>query len=424
MDRGARMRPALTVSERRPRNIERRPCWCGFVGGGARLLGPAAACVILACNSVLDIDAATLSCAPGACEAAPPSGVVPAPGLGSAVESSASVSSSDAGAGKATAVAEMGAMSEVPSEVIGQASAGTPSVSPPLAGADAGASATPEQGAQPAPPGSVVTPLAPGGPPLDPDGLAVALPNDLIDAPVSGEIIFSEEAQWEVDGVFRPTFEVHTPTGSYWVVKSLGTLVSMQDAYAGQSQWIDFSSGFRPLRNVPAFASPPSAVTTLLDRDSQTPTHLRLTSDSSDGSWHWTWDFYVTHTTFTIDRAPVPVGFGYRGVPAGTLGVEDQLVLSDGTTQGARNSFAADVAGPVEWVYIADTAAQRSLILMQHTDDALPETYQVRDNDSADWVFGGGQISALPMRFSLSLIDSADHVVVSQRAAYLSSAIH
>jgi hypothetical protein len=110
-------------------------------------------------------------------------------------------------------------------------------------------------------------------------------------------------------------------------------------------------------------------------------------------------------------------------VPAGSLGTEDQLILSDGTSQGARNSYTGDVAGPAEWVYMADTTARHSLFLMQHTDDALPETYQVRDNDSAAWVFGGGQITALPVRFSLGVIDSVDHVLVSQRAAYVAGAI-
>jgi hypothetical protein len=262
------------------------------------------------------------------------------------------------------------------------------------------------------------------GPPIGPDGLAVALPNDLAGAPVAGEIIFSEEASWEVDGVFQPTFEVHTPTGSYWVVKSLGTMVSMQDAYAGRAQWIDFSSGFRPLRNIPALATPPAGMSTVLDRDSQTPTHLRLTSVSADQAWHWVWDFYITHATLTLNRAPMPVGFSYRGVPAGELGTEDQLIQSDGTAQGARNSFAGELAGPVEWVYIADTTRARSLFLMQHTDDALPDSYQVRDNDSAAWSFGSGTISSLPVRFSLGLIDSVELAAVNQRVQFVAGAIH
>jgi hypothetical protein len=135
------------------------------------------------------------------------------------------------------------------------------------------------------------------------------------------------------------------------------------------------------------------------------------------------WDFYTTHATFTADRAPVPIGFSYRGVPAGALGMEDRLVQSDGTVRGARNSFEADVPGPVEWVYLADTTAQRSLFLLQHRDDDLAEVYQVRDNDSAAFSFGGAAITALPLRFSLGLIDSTDHATVSQRVAFVAAAI-
>jgi hypothetical protein len=410
----------LTLPERRSRGRHEPIGRWRSVGIGIALAG-------LACNALLDIDEATLTCAPGACDAGSPGIVGAAPAMGepgaigsdgagvapAGNPSARSPAAVDPAAGGAPAAA---------SEALGAPPLSGPSATP-IAASDAGVGVPPSgESSSGMPPDIAAT--AGAGPPLDANGWAVALPNDLVDAPVSGEITFSEEATWEVDGVFRPTFEVHTPTGSYWVVKSLGTMVSMQDGYAGQSQWIDFSSGFRPLRNIPAFAAPPAAVSTVLDPDSQTPTHLRLTSDSADGSWHWVWDFYVTHATLTIDRAPGPIGFSYRGVPAGTLGAEDQLVQSDGTAQSARNSFTADVPGPAEWVYVADGSAQRSLILMQHTDDALAETYQVRDNDSAAWVFGGGQITALPVRFSVSLIDSVEHAVVSQRAAYVAGAIH
>jgi hypothetical protein len=376
----------------------------------------------VACNALLDIDEATVTCAPGSCgaEAAPSGAPSSAPALGGVAggteeRGAASGGRLDVGVGAPTAPAND---SPVPAtEVIAVSPMASPAA-PPIAGRDAGAPA-PDM-AEPEPDMAEPEPL---GPPLDPNGFAVALPNDLRDAPASGEIVFSEEAEWEVDGVFRPTFEVHTPTGSYWIVKSLGTMVSMQDAYAGRLQWIAFSSGFRPLRNIPALTSPPAGVDTVLDRESQTPTHLRLTSDSADGAWHWVWDFYVTHVTLTFDRAPAPIGFSYRGVPAGELGTEDQLIMGDGSAQGARNSFTGDAPGPIEWVYVADTAAERSLFLMQHTDDSLPEAYQVRDNDSAAWVFGNGQITALPIRFSLGLIDSTDHATVSQRVAFVASAI-
>lgn len=253
---------------------------------------------------------------------------------------------------------------------------------------------------------------------------APALPIDLRNAPVDGEIVFSDEAEWEIDGVFEPTFEIHTPTASYWIAKPLGTMVSMQDRAATPAQWIDFSSGFRPLRGVPQFPTPPATrVTTVRDEDSTTPTHVRLTAESNDGAWQWVWDFYVTHVTFTINRAPGAFGFSYRGVPGGSLGPEDELVLADGTAQSARGAFDGDLAGPVEWAYIADTALGRSLFTLQHTDDPIAEHYQVRDNDSAHFSFGNGRITSLPMRFSLGIINSDDHDDVEERAAFVARVI-
>ena len=271
-------------------------------------------------------------------------------------------------------------------------------------------------------------PPEPAEPPVlaepEPPPLAPALPDDLIDAPVAGEITFSDDAEWEVDGVFEPTFEIHTPTASYWVVKPLGTIVSIEDREAAAEQWIAFSSGFRPLRGVPSFPSRPATrVTTVRDDDSQTPTHVRLTAVSDDELWHWVWDFYVTHVTFTINRAPVPYAFAYQGVPGGVLGVEDRLVSSEGVAQGARSSFNADLPGPVEWAYLADTVLGRSLFALQHQDDALPERYQVRDNDTSLLSFGNGQIIALPMRFSLGLIPSVEHADVAARVDYVSRVI-
>jgi hypothetical protein len=281
---------------------------------------------------------------------------------------------------------------------------------PPAPGEDAGV--PPEQ--PPVEDPGVVEPIVP----------APALPDDLRNAPVAGEITFSDEAEWEVDGVFEPTFEIHTPTGSYWVVKPLGTIVSIEDGTDTAEQWIAFSSGFRPLRGVPSFATPPATrVTTVRDQDSQTPTHLRLTAASDDDQWQWVWDFYVTHVTFTINRAPLPFGFGYQGVPGGVLGAEDQLVTSAGEAQGARSSFNADLPGPVEWAYLADTTLGRSLFAIQHGDDAVAERYVVRDSDTSLLLFGNGQLQRLPMRFSLGLIPSVQHPALTQRVDFVIQAI-
>ena len=169
--------------------------------------------------------------------------------------------------------------------------------------------------------------------------------------------------------------------------------------------------------------TPATRVTTVRDEDSQTPTHLRLTAASDDDQWQWVWDFYVTHVTFTINRAPLPFGFGYQGVPGGVLGAEDQLVTSAGEAQGARSSFNADLPGPVEWAYLADTTLGRSLFAIQHGDDALAERYVVRDSDTSLLLFGNGQLQRLPMRFSLGLIPSVQHAALTQRVDFVTQAI-
>jgi hypothetical protein len=253
--------------------------------------------------------------------------------------------------------------------------------------------------------------------------IAPPLPDDLPDSPVEGEIAFSTDAVWMVDDVAQPTFEIHTPTASYWVVKSMASIVSMLDVGANnRRQWIDYSSSFRPLRGVPGIGTLPR-MTTVLDRESQTSTHLRLECRSQSADWQWVWDFYVTHVTLTVNRTPRDYAFSYRGVPGGSLDDADQLVLSSGTTQSARNSYSGEFPGPFEWAYLHDTTLGRSLFMIAHADDDLPERYLVKDSDSALLSFGNGALTRTPQRFSLGLIESGTHARVQQRVAFITRAI-
>jgi len=254
-------------------------------------------------------------------------------------------------------------------------------------------------------------------------GDAAVLPIDLMNTPVTGAFTVSVDAGWEVNGVFEPTFEIHTPTASYWLVKSLGMLVSMIDGSKNPQQWIGYSSSYRPLRGFPSFGSfgTPESMTTTIDEESRTPTHLRLNSRSAH--WRLVWDFYPTHVTLTVNAAPSSFGMAYRGVPDGSLESSDQFVRADASAQSALISFVADLAGPAEWAYVSDTVQKRSLFMIQHSDDSKVDRYQVKDNDSAMLSFGDGALQALPQRFSLGLIDSADHQLVSARAAFVIGAI-
>ena len=255
------------------------------------------------------------------------------------------------------------------------------------------------------------------------------MPLDLPDSPVTGVFTISSEATWEVDGVFEPTFEIHTPTASYWVAKPLGMLVSLVDtdaSAANERQWIDFSSGFRPLRGLPSYGTfgAHERMATTLDSESQTPTHVRLFSVSDSGEIRLTWDFYPTHVTLTVNAIPVPYGLAYRGVPAGALDSGDRLVFADGNSQSAQlTSSVADLAGPAEWAYISDPARGRSLFMVQHSDEAIADRYQVKDNDSSLLSFGDGELTQLPLRFSFGVVESAEYDDVKARAEFVISAI-
>ncbi len=255
---------------------------------------------------------------------------------------------------------------------------------------------------------------------------APELPLDLPGNPVPGTFAVAIDAEWEVDGVYLPTFEIITPTAGYWVVKQLGTIVSMADTDAEDPrQWIDFSSGFRPLRGLPSFGTFDTApvMTTTLDEDSQTPTHVRLESVSETDDWKLVYDFYPTHVTLTVEVAPVPFGLAYRGVPAGGLDAGDRFVFADGTSQDATISSVVDLPGPVEWAHLTDLGAGRSMFLIHHGDDDLVDRFQIRDNDSTLFSFGDGELTELPALFSFGIVPSADHDVVAQRATFVVDAI-
>jgi hypothetical protein len=258
-------------------------------------------------------------------------------------------------------------------------------------------------------------------------GDAVSLPIDLPNTPVTGTFTVSTDATWEVDGVFVPTFEIHTPTASYWLVKSLGMIVSMVDRGASATrQWIDFSSGYRPLRGLPSFGTfeAPPSMTCAIDEDSQTPTHLRVPCATSSKSWRLVWDFYPTHVTLTVNAAPTPFGIAYRGVPGGSLDETDRFVSASGADQSAITSSVTDWPGDAEWAYVSDPVLDRSLFAIHHEGDELTDRYQVKDNDSAMISFGDGMLTALPQRFSFGLVQSASHATVKDRADFVIGAIH
>ncbi|HEY5955603.1 MAG TPA: hypothetical protein VIV60_03575, partial [Polyangiaceae bacterium] len=264
-------------------------------------------------------------------------------------------------------------------------------------------------------------------------GVAANLP-ELVNPPVQGMLNYSSTASWDIDGVQREAFRIETPTATYILVKSVAAIASLTDQ--NNVLWLNFSSGYRPNRGIPNLGGccqldPPDgsnlpAMTTVLDASSATSTHLRLISKPIDGDYYWlVWDFFVTHLTLTVNRSARPFGFTFYGIPGNVLDASDELVLSNGERYRADGPHSVDLPGPAEWAYITnpETGKNASLFLIQHRDDNLVDSFSNPDFDSVKFIFGSGEISDTPMRFSLGLINSVDPAAVTQRIAYVVNSI-
>jgi hypothetical protein len=130
----------------------------------------------------------------------------------------------------------------------------------------------------------------------------------------------------------------------------------------------------------------------------------------------------VTHATLSVEAAPDWFVFGFRGVSAGVLDAQDSLMLSDGRTENAYNTWSDVFPGSPEWVALTDVPLDRSMFFIQHTPDDVPDRYQVKDNDSALIVFGGGR-AAHPARFSFGLMETAAFSALEARVQFVDSAI-
>jgi hypothetical protein len=109
------------------------------------------------------------------------------------------------------------------------------------------------------------------------------------------------------------------------------------------------------------------------------------------------------------------------------------VVFADQKGQSAKLSILADFVAhearpgvslrPAEWAYLTDEARDRSLFLIQHMDDDVPDRYQVKDEDSSLFSFGDGELTTLPLRFSVGLIPHDIFPAVRDRAEFVISAI-
>ena len=107
---------------------------------------------------------------------------------------------------------------------------------------------------------------------------------------------------------------------------------------------------------------------------------------SPDGLWEVEWEVYPTHAVATVLAASSNYWFLYEGTPGGTVDpASDFWSQSSGATGVLDDSFDVDLAAP-EWMQFGDPVADRSLFVINHTDDSATDSYKTLSN--AMTVFG------------------------------------
>jgi hypothetical protein len=200
-------------------------------------------------------------------------------------------------------------------------------------------------------------------------------------------------------------FKIVTESATYFYDKAGAGFTSILDRDG--IDWINFhpegtpgvpdgqSGWFRGIPNMArgVFGHPgyTGALSTTTD-----PTGLPLpvvTLRSSKDGWQVAWEFRPGHARMTVLNAPARYWLLYEGTPGGELGDGDLCGRSDGRVASCSIAWHGDVvnnsgvATSMEWVYFADAALERSLVLL-HDDDDVTDSYHRMDGMT---VFGFGR---------------------------------
>ena len=218
--------------------------------------------------------------------------------------------------------------------------------------------------------------------------------------PAIGAVIVTDDID---EGI--ACFRIETESATYFYDKSGAGFTSILDRDG--IDWINFRPEGTPgvtagqwgwFRGIPnmaqgAFGHPgyTGAVSTTAD-----PKGVPLPSAtvrSSKGGWLVSWQFRPTFARLTVLSAPSRYWLLYEGTPGGELKDDDLCGRSDGWVASCSIPWQEDVvnssgiATGMEWVYFADGAMERSLVLL-HDDDDVIDSYRGMDGMT---VFGFGR---------------------------------
>jgi putative heme-binding domain-containing protein len=165
------------------------------------------------------------------------------------------------------------------------------------------------------------------------------------------------------------------------------------------------------------------------------PGHIRVESETIDRKTAGTWDFYPTHATFTLLRIDLPTfWFLYEGTPGGKLESGLDFVVRPG---GEKTTLDQPWSQVVPWACFGASESPIGLLLINHqaaepgqTDSYVSWPFEKDPSGSFHdmTVFGFGRkgykelikhvpdLTRLPARFSIALVEQADHATA--QAAY------
>jgi hypothetical protein len=169
----------------------------------------------------------------------------------------------------------------------------------------------------------------------------------------------------------------------------------------------------------------------------QEPEHVRITSETKDGTSACDWDFYPSHAMLTVRRIGLPrFWFLYEGTPGGALDPETDVAIRPG---GRRTTLEDPWEDELPWVCFASRKSPYGLLLVSHEERvraasfvAWPYKPESDGGYRQMTVFGWGrpgwrdarqhepQLTLLPARFSVALVQAADEPALLRATEELS----
>jgi hypothetical protein len=235
-------------------------------------------------------------------------------------------------------------------------------------------------------------------------------------ASFTSQVGVSTVSDWEG----QESFKITSTRATYYFHKLGGGFASAIDVNG--NDWIGyhpppsgFSGEWRGIPNMGACAHPGYTNSTSAIA-SQGPLKITLLSQRNDGKQKWYTAIYPQNVTVTVARSDTNYWFLYEGTPAGGVaGATQFMYRASGEKTSLYEEWSADIVGD-EWVYFSDPNINRSLYMIHHESDELPESYWNGGGDEGMTVFGFGRqrdttewfMSTVPQTLSFGIMDATD----------------